>query len=161
PAKRYESAGAFEAALAGFLAPAPPVPDPIWRKTLIFVGAVFVVALAVGGAYLAIGRPGPVDIPGTQNAAAPTPTSPAGQHSYRIETALYKQNDGQGIRLRYGAHVAPGAEIFAEIHASVPTYVYVVNEDEQGETYLLFPLPGHTIGNPLPADTVTRLPGVQ
>jgi hypothetical protein len=37
-------------------------------------------------------------------------------------------------------------------------YFYVVNEDEQGESYLLFPLPGHDLQNPLPAGQRHRLP---
>src|SRR5439155_22245001 len=35
---------------------------------------------------------------------------------------------------------------------------YVVNEDDKGETYLLFPLPGQAL-NPLPARTTNRIPG--
>ena len=37
--------------------------------------------------------------------------------------------------------------------------MYVVNEDDHGEAYLLFPLPGQKLTNPLPAGSPTRLPG--
>ncbi len=40
-------------------------------------------------------------------------------------------------------------------------YFYVVNEDEQGESYLLFPLPGHGLQNPLPPGQRHRLPNMQ
>ena len=46
-----------------------------------------------------------------------------------------------------------------KLRVSVPAYVYIVNEDDQGEAYLLFPLPGQSVGNPLPAGTINRIPG--
>jgi serine/threonine protein kinase len=164
PRQRYESAGAFEVALAGFLAPTPPIRDPFWRKTLIIGASAVAIVVGLGGAYWAAHHVGEVAI--LSGSQPPSPAGSASEHpatpgSYRIETALYRESNGQGIRLRYGAQVAPGAGIFAEIRSSVPTYVYVVNEDEQGESYLLFPMPGQAVSNPLPADKVTRLPGVQ
>jgi eukaryotic-like serine/threonine-protein kinase len=163
PRQRYESAGAFEAALAGFLAPTSPVPDPGWRKTLIIVASAVAIVVALGTAYWAAHIERQVATPGS---GAPAPDASPAEHpataeSYRIETALYRESNGQGIRLQQGAQVEPGAGIFAEIRSSVPTYVYVVNEDEQGESYLLFPIQGHAAGNPLPANKVTRLPGVE
>jgi hypothetical protein len=47
------------------------------------------------------------------------------------------------------------------LEASVPTYVYVVNEDENGHHYLLFPLDGLTLTNPLSKGQAHRLPGVR
>jgi hypothetical protein len=44
------------------------------------------------------------------------------------------------------------------VSTSAPTYLYVVNEDEQDEAYLLFPLPGQTLTNPLPANQEVRVP---
>ena len=41
----------------------------------------------------------------------------------------------------------------------MPTYVYVVNEDDRGESFLLFPLPGLLTTNPLPAGSTHLLPG--
>ena len=46
-----------------------------------------------------------------------------------------------------------------KLRVSIPTYVYIVNEDDQGESYLLFPLPGQTITNPVPAGMTNRIPG--
>jgi hypothetical protein len=37
--------------------------------------------------------------------------------------------------------------------------VYVVNQDEAGEAYLLFPLPGNEPQNPIPLNATNRLPG--
>jgi hypothetical protein len=41
----------------------------------------------------------------------------------------------------------------------VPIYAYVVNEDERGNSFLLFPLPGQALGNPLPAGVRHEIPG--
>ena len=91
----------------------------------------------------------------------PQSASAEGTASYTIDTALYREQGGQGVRLRPGARLEPGAKLFAEVRASVPTFVYIVNEDEHGDAYLLFPLPGQSLKNPLPAGTANRLPGVQ
>src|SRR5262249_8828986 len=53
PRQRYESAGAFEVALAGFLAPTSSIPDPGWRRTLIIVASAVAIAVALGTAYWA------------------------------------------------------------------------------------------------------------
>ncbi len=55
----------------------------------------------------------------------------------------------------------PGDNLFAELRSSVPTYVYIVNEDDRGESHMLFPLPGQSLSNPLPAGQPHRLPGTQ
>jgi eukaryotic-like serine/threonine-protein kinase len=40
-------------------------------------------------------------------------------------------------------------------------YVYVIDEDDAGHSYSLFPLPGLEPGNPLPADQSLTLPGTR
>jgi uncharacterized protein DUF4384 len=47
----------------------------------------------------------------------------------------------------------------AEVITSVPTFVYIVNEDERGESLLLFPLTGQSVINPLAPGKTHRLPG--
>jgi hypothetical protein len=91
----------------------------------------------------------------------PRPASAEAGASYTIDTALYREVGGQAVRLRPGGRLEPGAKLFAEVRASVPTFVYIVNEDEHGDAYLLFPLPGQSQKNPLPAGTANRLPGVE
>jgi len=66
---------------------------------------------------------------------------------------------GSEVRLQTGAPVEPGDKLSLEIRVSIPTHVYVINEDDQGESYLLFPLPGQKLTNPLPSGQPTRLPG--
>jgi len=93
------------------------------------------------------------------NVGGAAPNVSLAPDSYRIDTALYRALDNQEVRLRSGARVNPGDRLFVEVRTSVPTYVYIVNEDDLGHAYLLFPLPGQSVGNPLPPGTSTRLPG--
>src|SRR4029434_3188060 len=80
---------------------------------------------------------------------------------YQIDTAIFRASaDGQEVRLRSGARVAPNDKLFVEVRTSVPAHVYIVNEDERGASYLLFPMPGLDATNPLPAGKINRLPGI-
>jgi tRNA A-37 threonylcarbamoyl transferase component Bud32 len=170
PRQRYQGAGAFESVLARFLGATAEV-ERGWltsrvRRMVIAACAIGVV-LIVAAAYWAAGR-GPqragigaaVTRSGLTSPPPPSASAEAGP-SYTIETALYRELEGQDVRLRPGARLEPGARLFAEVRASVPTYVYIVNEDDHGDAYLLFPLPGQGQKNPLPAGTGNRLPGVQ
>jgi hypothetical protein len=42
----------------------------------------------------------------------------------------------------------------------MPVYVYVVNQDERGDAFLLFPQPGQRLTNPVPAGVLHQLPGL-
>jgi hypothetical protein len=83
------------------------------------------------------------------------------ESDYKIETAVYRERASKEQRLRPGEAVAPGDGLFVKLRVSVPAYVYIVNEDDQGESYLLFPLPGQAITNPLPAGVSNRIPGTR
>ena len=78
---------------------------------------------------------------------------------YQIQAALRRVSATGLTALGAGARVAPGDRLFLEVTATKPVHVYVVNQDERGESYLLFPLPGQTVKNPLLAGAVHRLPG--
>jgi hypothetical protein len=78
---------------------------------------------------------------------------------YTVEAALYRWTEQGAERLVSGARVAPGDELYMEVRGSRPLYTYVVNEDDRGDAFLLFPLPGHETTNPLPARRSARLPG--
>ena len=86
----------------------------------------------------------------------PVSASPA---AYRIDAGLYRARNGGDERLAAGARVEPGDRLFFRIESSAPAHVYVVNEDERGESYLLFPLPGQAAGEALPAGQSHELPG--
>jgi len=79
--------------------------------------------------------------------------------AYQIDTALYRVRGKSETRLRSGERVAPGDELFIKLRVSVPAFVYVVNEDDHGESFLEFPLPGQSVTNPVPAGKTNRIPG--
>jgi len=163
PRERFQSAGAFEAALASFLGRTPPVPpSPVFKRWL-FAAAAVAVILSLGAARYWTVRQASRD---TAAAAPPPPTTtrrmPDPAASYRIGTTLYRRSRG-GVEspLRSGDRVAKGDDVFAKLSLSAPTYVYIVNEDDQGKSYVLFPLPGRAVDNPIPAGTTTRIPGTR
>lgn len=80
---------------------------------------------------------------------------------YAVQAAFHRHEQGADVDLLPGARVAPGDRLFLEFQASSSVYLYVVNEDERGAAFLLFPLPGQGLSNPLPADTLHRLPGLR
>lgn len=79
--------------------------------------------------------------------------------SYTIEAGLISRNGGSDRRLAAGDRVALGDWLSLEFKSSRPMWVYVLNEDETGETYLLFPQPLFDRLNPLPPDSSVVLPG--
>ncbi len=168
PRDRYQSAGALETSLARFLGQAP-TPSPSWlslQSRFVQALAVIAVLVALGIGYRALApgsssaaRPDTSVLARDVEAASPTPVVPG---TYRIDTALYRASgDGQEVRLRSGARVAPSDKLFVEVRSSIPAYLYIVNEDERGGSYLLFPLPGQNATNPLPAGKTNRLPGLR
>ena len=172
PRERYTTAGAFEAALARCTGggadpePAPRRWTPIGLTAAI--GAFAIVAVTTYG----LGQ-GWMDTPAPRTSAAPVrlpaePLAPAAaavvpaaavESAYQIDTALYRVRGDSERRLRPGEQVAPGDGLFVKLRVSVPAYVYIVNEDDHDEGYLLFPLPGQSIANPVPAGTTNRIPG--
>jgi eukaryotic-like serine/threonine-protein kinase len=139
--ERYQTAGAFEAALAGTMTPTPGR-TPLGRP--VIAGAVLLAASLVGTALYF----------GSKTAASATGI-------YRVEAALYRVRDGlPPARLSRGERLAPGDRLFLQLQTSVPAFAYVVNEDAAGHSILLYPLPGQT-REPLPAARSNRLPGVQ
>jgi hypothetical protein len=160
----------IEAALNGALrhvAPAPIPPPAVITRRMIVVAAGLLVPLAL---WLAYSRSLPTSAP-TMATATPAPTTagvaaaataatadPAGD-AYRIEAAFYRDQNGTPVRLGPGARVARGDRLSLQVMSSVPTYVYVVNEDDHGESFLLFPLPGLQAANPLPEGTRHEIPG--
>lgn len=77
---------------------------------------------------------------------------------YEVEAHLVRDGPGAARRLEDGARVAPGDRLSLELRASVPLHVYVLDEDERGQCFLLFPLPGQEVANPLSPGR-HRLPG--
>jgi len=172
PRKRFQTAGAFERALSRFpvpdsvpampvresnqTVPPSPVPTPpvAWWRTKTAIG----LSLALGAVLIyVITQWPPVSKVNPEPVNPPVPAIAPSADSYTIDAALYKSARTGPMRLAPGDRIAPGDEIGVTISGSMPLYVYVVNEDEHGERYLLFPSGG--TGNPLAAGEHHELPG--
>jgi len=167
PGQRFQSAGALETALAQLL-PEPgthhdPSPSPT-LKVLLAVVAVLVLAVAsytvsrLRAHSTVTESAGATVLAPTVTVASAASTLKAGE--YQIDAAFYREQSGSVERLRPGTRVAPDEALSLQVEVSAPAYVYVVNEDESGESYLLFPLPGLALTNPLPPGQRHRLPGM-
>jgi len=104
-----------------------------------------------------LGPPHPAGAPPAPGALPATrPPQP-----YTVEASVQRlRKDGRHDRLESGSRLALGDQLALELRASVPVHVYVIDEDDEGHAYALFPLPDLETKNPLPADTTVLLPGV-
>ena len=170
PSQRFASAGAMEAALAQLLG---PVTEPSRTSTLslkLLLAAFALLVLAVGSLTVSQLRgpsptsepsaSGQADTPSATPTSSATPLATSPTSEYRIEAAFYREQSGSVERLKPGTQVSPNEALSLQVELSAPAYVYVINEDESGESYLLFPLPGLALTNPLPPGQRHRLPGM-
>jgi tRNA A-37 threonylcarbamoyl transferase component Bud32 len=115
--------------------------------------------------------------PETPAAVVPSPsamavagTAPAGGAGVQGELALspltatatlLRLASGQEDPLPPGARVFPGDTLVLAIEGSDRMHVYVLDEDAMGEVFVLFPIPGLDLGNPLQDGARHRLPGTR
>jgi len=78
--------------------------------------------------------------------------------TYTVAAALYREAGGTHEQLFSGARVSPGDRLYLEFEANRAMHLYILTQDDHGEAYLLFPIPGGAMSNPLPAQTRHRLP---
>jgi eukaryotic-like serine/threonine-protein kinase len=170
PADRYQTAGGFADDLAvslGFESKKEKgSEDGTWRKRrgLLAAAATLLVAATTAAVWWGLTSGSTDDrgetlAPGPVKAAADAVLPDPG--SYEIVARFHAMRAGGPKPLRFGDRLVPGDRLFMTVQTSKPTYLYVVNQDEQGESYLLFPLPELSAPNPLPAATTHRLPGTQ
>jgi hypothetical protein len=130
------------------------------RRWLRDAAAIAAAAIVVAGIVWAVRSRS--DAPQVQNpplnAALDNPATPAAAQ-YNINATFYRPGN-EGRPLLAGDRVAPGDSLGLRITASRDVHVYVINADDNRESYLLFPLPGG-LTNPLPADRTHELPGRQ
>ena len=151
PADRFADAdaarAAFEAALAALRAD-PHAARPRTAVAPAWLALAFIAALA---AALAWARFAP-----RPHVAAPAPAAPA---AYDVDATLLKLGARGAEPLVDGDRVAPGDRLLLEFRATRAAWVYVLDADDRGETFLLYPQPLFARTNPQPAGASVRLPG--
>ncbi len=144
---------AFAAAVVGVLG----VVGVAWLARIDRSGAVRQAAGAAGReAAAASGGALEGALPST---VAATPAADPALAAYSLDAGFLQRDGSTTRRLLPGDRVEPGDRLSLEVHASRPVWTYVLNEDERGERFLLFPQPMFDQRNPLPADSLVVLPG--
>jgi len=159
PRQRFQSAGAFEIALARFLGTSAEK-VPVGRERPLYIALAAVVAAVIIGApfYWFAMRPQIAPAVSASVAVASAASATAAPASYSIDAGLYRVSDAGESKLQPGDRVVPGDRLTLQIQVSAPAHVYIINEDDNGESYLLFPLPNQAVSNPIPAGRPVRLP---
>ena len=83
---------------------------------------------------------------------------PSGHDIVAFQANLWGERGDSEIHLADGSAVRPGDRLALRIQLEESAHVYVFNEDEAGNLFVLFPLPGLLPANPL-APGGHRLPG--
>jgi serine/threonine-protein kinase len=172
PAKRFSSFGALEDALVAVTLPEPFLQDAQDRmpggtpRHLRRWGWAIALGLALVAAAATLPRLAPFGRRVASDSAARTLAEPAAaadtaqsDATYEIEAGFYRVRPGTEERLEPDSRLTPGDELYLTLRTSAPIYAYVVDEDELGEAFLLFPLPGQQPTNPLPAGLPVVVPG--
>jgi eukaryotic-like serine/threonine-protein kinase len=175
PRDRYQTAGELEQALlrsCGTPAESrrvisrPSTRRLAWRVTIGAVSVVAIALLTFVGARLLLPPTAPeeqLDSGATDKVSAPAVSAvPAARTdtSYTIAAAFYKFDGRERHLLGSGGRVSPGDALTLQIEVSAPVFVYVINEDDHGEAFLLFPLEDQDSTSPLAAGVVHELPGL-
>lgn len=150
PSARFSSAGEMAEALAATLA------GPPRRGRTVAVAAAAILIAAALAFWIArqggvVARPPTATLAPTSVAVVPEPP--------RIDAVLLRRRGDDIERLGDGAAVRPGDRLRLEVAIEEPLHLYVLNEDEHGELYLLFPLSGLDQGNPVEPGAARVLPG--
>jgi tRNA A-37 threonylcarbamoyl transferase component Bud32 len=58
----------------------------------------------------------------------------------QVQAALYREDAQSEARLADGGHIRPSEQLFMEILVDRPMYVWVINEDESGHAWVLYPI---------------------
>jgi len=161
PARRFASAGAMERALlrSGVHGEVPKRRPALgggrtiaWATVvLVFMAAIWIVVARLrspGGHTVASDHVLPSLTP-----AATQPGPP------QASATLMRDRGGRVVPLASGDRVGPGDALYLNFEGGELEHVYVVDEDQHGNAFVLFPVPGVDLRNPLAPGVSHRLPG--
>lgn len=175
PAARHADSAAFEQALAASLGPeaqarhAMQVRDVrrAWGRQLApaaLLSAAALLALIATTQWLGT-RPAPEPTRAAEPAspspgAAPVVSAEAAPPALAV-AAWVRTRDGVGERVESGGLVRVGDELSLDVRSAEPLHLYVLNEDDAGAVFTLFPVAGSDLSNPVPAGRTLALPGAR
>lgn len=163
---RHPTAGVFEAALAKVVAPSAPSvgkvlpgPSSFARPQRWLMPLLAGVALATSGVALTWHLRDQTPVGSGEIAPRPPTTDRPSPGAYLAQANFYRVTAHGRQPITPGATVRPGDVLELDMRLSQRADVFVVNEDDTGAAYLLFPLPDGNLQNPLAAGLVHTLPG--
>ena len=156
PAERPQTAGELEAALTE----RKQDPRKPWPWLQIAAALVLVAVPALWFLSNRVTTPGN-NQPSPTTTVEPAPVAPSPavvKPSYTVKAALLRARDGVETPLTERTPLAAGDQLAMRIEASTAVYVYVLNADDAGKAFRLYPLPENRLTNPLSPSTPHRLP---
>ena len=171
PGERYASAGEMFQALANAIGAVVPRNDGDFRDSDFWKRWGVPIAVAASVAVLAGGYVGWTSFLrhrhslGSERSASqarsgrPSPISAGSMGSLVASAKLFRESEGAEERLLPGSRVRPGDNLFLQILGSQPMYVYVLDKDDRGRAYALYPGPQYDAKGALAAGIPHRLPG--
>jgi hypothetical protein len=113
-----------------------------------------------GGAAASRGEPTAAATPVARSSqAGRTEASPA--RALRVDASLHRVRAGLEEVLPSGALLHTGESLFLRLEGSEPLNLYVLDEDEAGKLFVLFPIAGLDATNPLEGGVAHRIPGTR
>ncbi len=79
----------------------------------------------------------------------------------KVDVALYRTRAGEPEPIATGGAVRPGDQLSLAVESPEPVHVYVLDEDRTGNVFVLFPIKGLDLANPLPPSRRAVLPGAR
>ncbi len=176
PSARFESAERMEAVLADAERSEGPLASALRARRPLAIAGIVLGALLVAAAALWIlpaSRRGPSRVAQILSSTVARQVAPRGgagdetgagadaaraAGAFTIEAGFHRGRS-QREPLVDGARLAVGDSISLSIQASESLHVYVIDEDDRGEAYLLFPVADMTPSNPLAPNAAYILPG--
>ena len=77
----------------------------------------------------------------------------------QMDVTLFRHSGNSLDHLQAGNRLRIGDRLSLDIKVSTDSYVYILNEDEEGNAFILFPLPNVVPTNPIQGNILHRLPG--
>jgi eukaryotic-like serine/threonine-protein kinase len=81
-----------------------------------------------------------------------------GTGAFAVDATLYRKGPAGDDPLLPGSVVHPGDRLYLEVQGNRDLHLYVLDEDERGHAFVLYPLPGASPTNPLPPGAKHRIP---
>lgn len=158
PSDRPQTAGEFEALLTSD----EKKNDRWWRRAAAVAAAIVLVGVPVwwmlrgSGKEAAPTGPAPETATSTTSSAPPPPVATA--PDYTVKAVLFRDRNGVETPVTDRTTLRAGDYLGMTVEASRAVYAYVLNADDAGRSFRLFPLPENKLDNPLDASAIHRLP---